>query len=77
MGERTCAELVAERDQWADTARSEMAGRRAAEAEIERLMATEIPLVPAELIGRIAPVRIDAAARMSLAGTLVAETQTA
>ena len=32
---------------------------------------------PAELIGRIAPVRIDAAARMSLAGTLVAETQTA
>jgi tRNA-2-methylthio-N6-dimethylallyladenosine synthase len=32
---------------------------------------------PAELIGRIVPVRIDAAARMSLAGTLVAETQTA
>jgi len=28
---------------------------------------------PAELIGRIAPVRIDAAARMSLSGTLLAE----
>jgi tRNA-2-methylthio-N6-dimethylallyladenosine synthase len=32
---------------------------------------------PAELIGRIAPVRIDAAARMSLSGTLVAEPQLA
>jgi primosomal protein N' (replication factor Y) len=35
------------------------------------------PSAAAELIGRIASVRIDAAARMSLAGTLVAETQTA
>jgi len=39
MGEKTCAALVAERDEWRDTARSEMAGRRAAEAEVERLRA--------------------------------------
>ena len=32
---------------------------------------------PPELIGRIAPVRIDAAARMSLSGTLLAGAQSA
>ena len=39
--QKTIAALVAEVEQWRDTARSEMAGRAAAEAEVERLRAEE------------------------------------
>jgi DNA repair exonuclease SbcCD ATPase subunit len=35
------ARVEAERDEWRDTARSEMAGRRAAEAEVKRLRESE------------------------------------